>query len=143
MTMKCGVPNRREGLTLVETCIAVLVFGIAVAGICALVLQNRQASDMARDHYVAANIARNRLEKAKQFNFSAVASFRETAQSVDIAGNRVSSNAAMFIRSTTITNVLGYTNLLSLIVTVQIRDRNTRTYRGESETIQTYLADLK
>jgi len=128
---------KKDGLTLVESIVAVCIFGIAIAGICALVVSARELNDRARLHYTAINIAKNRLEKARTLNFSTLSLFQENGTIVDYNGNPDPNGA--FRRTTVISNVA--TNLVEIIITVDIRNRVTLGFTGEQETLRSYLTE--
>ena len=128
---------KKDGLTLLESIVAVCIFGIAIAGICALVVSARELNDRARLHYTAINIAKNRLEKARTLNFSTLSLFQENGTIVDYNGNPDPNGA--FRRTTVISNVA--TNLVEIIITVDIRNRVTLGFTGEQETLRSYLTE--
>jgi type II secretory pathway pseudopilin PulG len=128
---------KKDGLTLVESIVAVCIFGIAIAGICALLVSARELNDRARLHYTAINIAKNRLEKARTLNFSTLSLFQENGTIVDYNGNPDPNGA--FRRTTVISNVA--TNLVEIIITVDIRNRVTLGFTGEQETLRSYLTE--
>lgn len=129
--------HKNRGLTLVESIVAICIFGIAIAGMCALVVSARELSNRARLHYTAINIAKNRLEKARTLNFSMLDLFQENGVVVDYNGNPDSNGA--FKRSTVISNVA--TNLVEITITVDIRNRVTLEFAGENEILHSYLTE--
>lgn len=125
-------------MTLVETMMALLIFAICIAGICQLMLITGQASDRARDQYIAANIARNRLERAHTFPFGQLYTLAESNVVVDENGAALDSG--LFRRTSVVSNVTSA--LIEFTVTVQVRDRVKRTFTTASQTAQTLLADI-
>ena len=132
------VSGTRDGMTIVEVVIAVSIFAVCIAGMCALVKTARELSDRARDHYVAINIAKNRLERARTFEFDQLTTFIETDAPVDVSGNDISESSCQFQRTTTVSDVA--VNLKEIQVTVEIRNRVTREFDTESETIKSLFA---
>ena len=61
--------GRCGGFTLVEVMVALFIFGIVVAGMCRLLVVVKETADRARDHYVAVNIGKNRVERARAYEF--------------------------------------------------------------------------
>jgi Tfp pilus assembly protein PilV len=122
-------------MTLVETVVALTLFAICIGGMTALVLNGRALSDGARDHYTAINIAKNRLERIKSMDFDQVTTARETGTTVNMSGS--SDANGDFRRVTTITSVA--TNLYRATVQVDIRNRVSRSFSGEKETISSYV----
>jgi len=117
--------SAKSGMTLVEAVLAVMVLCIATAGAALGVVASNKVADQARDHYIAENIARNRLEQAKTMSFSNLIALNESNTIVDASGNAPNPiSNGRFQRSTTVTtNMLSNTNLLQLVVTVVIQNR--------------------
>lgn len=136
-----GEPGRRdgnaEGMTLIETLGAVCILGICIGGVCALVVQSKEMTDRARDHYTAVNIAKNRLEQARALGYDALSTFVEPATVVDRTGSP--DDEGDYQRATIISNTA--TNLAEIIITVQIRNRMTRQFGLVNETLRSYVAD--
>lgn len=131
-------PRLRSGMTLIEVVIAVFIFGIVIGGACMLVVQTRQGTDNARAHYVAINIAKNRLEKGRTFGFDQLSVFVEDEVLVDVSG--AADSGGNYRRTTVVSNVTS--NLVEMVVTVEIIDRVTRQFNSrKSESVRTYFAD--
>ena len=128
----------RDGVTVVEVVVAVVILSMCIGGLCRLVLKARETSDQARSHYQAANIAKNRLERIKTFDFDQIEEFEEDEVLVDTSGSPVANSN--FRRTTTVT--LERYNLKNVRVEVGIRNPVSREFDGEEETIQTYIADF-
>ncbi len=126
-----------DGMTLIETLGAVCILGICIGGVCALVVQSKEMTDRARDHYTAVNIAKNRLEAARALGYDALGTFVEPATVVDRTGSP--DDEGDYQRSTTISNAA--VNLAEIIITVQIRNRMTRQFGEVDETLMSYIAD--
>lgn len=133
----------RSGVGLIEVVIALFVFSMSIAGMCALAVIVKESSDRARDHYVAVNLAKNRLERAKSFDFTQLYTFRESQSLVDLNGTPVSASDPRgdYRRSTIVTNVTD--NLTEVRVTVEIRNRQTWEFVPGVEDIRTYVANIK
>lgn len=129
--------RKRAGMTLVETVVAVSVLAIFSTGACKLLLSHRRMSDMARAHYTAINIAKNRLELVRTFDFAQVGNFIEDKVVVDASG--VPSTVGNYRRTTEISTVSD--NLLELTVTVDLRNRQTLAFTPAKEVLNTYFAD--
>src|SRR5262245_16463074 len=65
----------RDGVGLIEVCVAMFIFALCISGMCSLAMTAREACDRSRDHYIAVNLAKNRLERAKSFGYSQLALF--------------------------------------------------------------------
>lgn len=127
-----------EGISLVEVIVALLILAISVAGLCRLVVVGRKGTDMGRSHYTAINIAKNRLERVKTFEYAQLALFNESDTVVNTSG--VADSLGDYRRTTTVSDVKS--NLREVVVTVEIRDRSSRTFDGEEEEVRTYVADI-
>jgi type II secretory pathway pseudopilin PulG len=129
--------RKREGIVIVEMLVALVVFAIFVAGACKLLVSHRQMSDMARAHYTAVNIAKNRLELVRSFEFGQVDGFLEDKVEVDASG--APAELADYRRSTSVIGVSS--NIYELAVTVEIRDRKTLQFSGRQEELTTFFAE--
>ena len=128
--------RNRAGMTLVETVVALAIFAIFSAGACKLLMSHRKLSDMARGHYTAVNIAKNRLELVRTFEFEQVDNFIEDQVVVDASG--LPATWGNYRRTTQISNVSS--NLLELTVTVDLRNRKTLAFTPAKQEVRTYFA---
>ena len=94
--------KNRAGVALVEALVAITLFAIFVTGASKLLLAHRKISDMARMHYTAANLAKNRLELIRSFGFDARPDFMENDIVVNMSG--LPDNTGHYRRTTTIIN---------------------------------------
>ena len=130
--------NGREGMTLVEVVVALFIFALVTAGMMKLMSVVSESSDRAREHYQAVNICKNRIERARSFDFAQIHTFEEDKVLVDKNGQPA--DDANF-RRTTVVNEIG-TNLVEMIVTVEIRNRKTWEFDGVSEHVRSMLANM-
>lgn len=128
----------KDGITLVEVLVAILIFTICIGGMCRLGVSVRETSDRARDHYTAINIAKSRLERVKTFEFDQLPYFVENEVRVD--ENGTPDTDGLFRRSTTVTDVKS--NLRNVTVSVEMLNRVTLAFDGEDESIMSYVADF-
>ena len=126
----------RAGTTLIEAIVAALIFALFIGGTCLVVMSSRQVSDTARFHYSAINIGKNRLERGTELTYDSLPLLEESDVLIDGTGSP--DVDGMYRRSTMVNDVA--TNLREIVVSVEIMDRKTLTFDGESETIQTYHA---
>ena len=124
---------------MVEVMIALLVLGLAVAGMYRVAIMANRTSSQARNHYLAVNIAKNRLEQIKARDFSQIGRFVDSAVVVDMSGQP--SLDGEFQRTTSVSNV--GTGRVEVVVTVGIRDRATGSFLGESEFVSTQLTEFQ
>lgn len=127
----------RAGIALVEALVALTLLAVFLAGATKLLLSHHEMSDMARAHYTAINIAKNRMELVRTFDYGQVGNFLEDKVNVDASG--IPSTLGNFRRSTEVSNVSS--NLLELSVTVEIRDRVTLGFGSSQEKLITYFAE--
>jgi len=128
---------KSAGMTVVETVVALTIFAIFTTGACKLLLSHRQVSDMARAHYTAINIAKNRLELVRTYDFDQVNNFVEDKVVVDTSG--IPSADGNYRRTTQVSNISS--NLLELTVTVGIRNRRTLQFNPANQELSTYFAN--
>lgn len=130
-----------SGMTLVETMIAVMVLGVFMAGVFTLAIQSRKSVNMARDHYVAVTLCKNRLETARTMGFNSLTSLRETAYICDATGG--ADPEGTYRRATEVTTgFLSSTNLTEVKVTVTIKDGSTGVFSNVCEIVQSiYTAE--
>lgn len=135
-----GKPDKsksRAGVALVESLVALMVFALFVTGACKLLMSHKEISDMTRAHYTAVNIAKNRLELVRTFEFEQMDSFLESQVLVDSSG--VPDREGNYRRTTAVNMV--DTNLMELVITVEIRDRVSLSFNGPNETLTTFFAE--
>lgn len=125
---------KKNGFTLVEVVIALLLVVVVLAGAYLLIVHAARLTRMARDHYIAINIAKNRLERARNFQYSDLYLLQESNMIVD--ENGAPGENGRFNRSTeVITNYAP--NLTQINVTVRIRSRRNNQFGTEQERIST------
>jgi type II secretory pathway pseudopilin PulG len=143
--MKAGwmkITNRKNrskscaGTSVVEVMVALTIFGIFTAGTCQLLVSHRKILDSARDHYIAANLAKDRIELARTFEFEQVPGLAESALVVDESG--IASSLGHYRRTTTVTALS--TNLYELAITVDIQNRKTLVFSPAEQSVTTYIA---
>lgn len=101
-----------------------------------ILVSHRKVADMARGHYTAINIAKNRMELVRTFNYGQVNDFLEDKVIIDSSG--VPDDDGNYRRSTEVSNVSS--NLLELTVTVDLRNRITLAFNPANEVLTTYFA---
>lgn len=131
--------TRKDGWTLVESLVAILILGLFISGSCAVIGAARRAMDSARSHYAAANIAKNRIEKLRTFDLDQLSLLNEHQVQIDHLGNP--DGDGDFRRTTFVTNITQ--TLLDVTVTVEIRNRiSWRFEDGGRESVSTYLTEF-
>lgn len=128
----------RSGITLVESVVAVCLFGLFIAGACQLVVSAKQTADRARKRYAAVNMARNRIERLNTYPFDEMDMAIEHKLVVGDQG--IFDPQGDFQVTTEVSPV---TDKLKLItVTVAIRHGVTRKFDKEKQVVVTYRTDL-
>lgn len=126
-----------SGITIVEILVAVVLLAIFMAGASKTLISHRALADITREHYTAVNIAKNRIELARTFDYTILPEFNENNQLVDLAGEPSSDTYARYRRSTV---VVLTNNVAELTVTVEIRDHKTLDFEGPEEQVKTFIA---
>lgn len=133
--------ENRAGMTLIEALIAIVIFGMVIAGFCNSILCVKKMRDISFDHYMAVNIAKNRIERARTLPYENLSSFAESALVIDQYGFLAStSDEGRFERTTEISVVSS--NLTEIFVIVRIRDRETLQFGDEKETLKSYIVEI-
>ena len=128
--------KNNHGMSLVETMMAILLFGIVLVGlleVCAKSMLMAKRSDFS---YKAYNLAKNRLETLKTISFGNLSASAETDTVLDADG--VPDTDGIFKRNTTVsTSYNGDTHLTSVLVTVDYKINNS--FVNKPITLQTVI----
>jgi prepilin-type N-terminal cleavage/methylation domain-containing protein len=128
--------GKSAGFTLIECLVAMFILGMCMAGTCAVAVSVKTTGDRARQQYVATNIARNRAERLRNFDFAQIDSFGESNVRVNASGSP--DTVGEYRRTTSVSLVS--TDLKEVAVNVDILDRKTWAFAGHKVSIRTYLA---
>lgn len=131
--------DTRGGFTLIEVIIAILILAMCIGGLCQLFVNVQQLSDMSRSHYIAINIAKNKIERAKTLGYTDLYLLSETDGIVN--ENGAPDDPDGFFRVTTLVQPSG-SNLMEVVVTVDIKNRLNLDFCGEQEEARTCIADI-
>jgi len=112
------------------------VFGLFIAGACALVVKGREVTDTARSHYTAVNLGKNALERARVLPFDQLESFQTVGVCVD--GNGNPDPDGNYRITATMTNIRPYLSRADIVV--EIKNRITLAFDGECEEVESYIA---
>ena len=118
---------------------AVAVLATVISGLCGLILQGKELSSVSRSRYKAVVLARNQIEKARNTDFDLISGLAESEVvvnqfgEVDADGN--------FRRTTTVRDVSS--NLLEILVRVDVKNRRTLAFSVYGEELKTYIALYK
>lgn len=122
----------KAGFSLVEALISIVLLTLVIAGSYTLINQSSSAIQSARNHYIAVNIGKARVERARNFSYNELYLLSESDIVVDDSGNPASQGS--YRRSTTV-NTNYQPALTMLTVKTEIRNRKTNTFKGEDETV--------
>ncbi len=128
-----------HGFTLVEVMVALVLVVLVLAGAYGLVVQAEMLSTVARNHYVAIAIGKNRLERARNFQYASLSLLTESDVQVD--DNGAPDTTGRFKRTTAV-NTNYAAGLTEVVVTVKIKNVQTGTFGSELERISTLFTDL-
>ena len=112
----------RHGLTLVEVMVSMMLMLMVFTGSYKLITSSARLSKLSRDHYVAVNLAKNRLERARDFQCSDLGYLAEDNLVVD--ANGAPDPKGQYARTTTVQPDYE-PNLTKMTVTVKVRDHQT------------------
>lgn len=125
-------------MTLAEVVVATFLILLVMGSAYALIVRSSEMSRSARRHYIAISLAKNRLERARNFLYNDLKLMAETDLTVNDNGNP--DPEGRFRRTTTV-NPAFATNLTEVIVTVKIRNPHTGLFTPDNETIRTLFTE--
>lgn len=132
--------NRKQkgrcGTSLVEVMVALTIFAIFIATSCKIMIVTRSTLDLARDHYTASNLAKDRIELTRTFDFNQLPELQEDALVINSEG--VPDANGHFRRITDVTLVTS--NLYEVAVTVGIKNRKTLKFAPSEQSVVTYVS---
>ena len=127
---------QRSGFTLLETLMTLFLLMVILAGAYRVMVGAADLSRSARHHYLAINLAKNRLERARNFAYGDLSLLAEN--NVVIDDNGTPDTAGTFRRSTVVTTNYA-PNLTKITVSVGMKNRRTGAWvvggATESETV--------
>lgn len=131
--------SNKQGFTLIEALISLVLLVLVLGGAYPLVSQSTRGIYIARNHYVAVNISRSRIERVRNFPYSQILSLTETNVVVDDNGAPISDG--YFRRTTDITTNGVPSGLTLVVVRTDIRDSKTLTFTGDYESVSCKLTE--
>ncbi len=109
-----------DGFTLIEAMIACSVFALCIVGVVTSFTMTLRALHSSQNHYRAVAMARNRVQRARGFDFESLALLEEDGARVDRYGN-IRPQDGRFRRSTeVVTGENPYTFLIKVSVSYPI-----------------------
>lgn len=129
---------RVSGFTLIEAIISSMLLALVIAGSYSLVNRSSALIRSGRDHYVAINIARSKLERIRNFQYDQLYTLSESNVVVNDSGTPASDG--LYRRTTAV-----YTNyspgLTKVEVRVDIADQRTLRFQGNSESVASLFTE--
>lgn len=120
----------RNGFTLIEAVVSAVLLALVIAGSYTLLVRSAALIRGARNHYVAMNIAKARVERARGFNYYQLSLLAETNMVVSDDGSPLSSGD---FRRTTLVNTNYQSGLTLMTVITEVKNLRTRAFIGENE----------
>ena len=139
------ISKKKQGMTIVETIVALVIFATFISGAVRLIMMQRQITDKARMHYTAINIAKNRVELVRNMrtaDYQQILAMEEAGSPIDQDGLPDNPLLSKFMRITRIIDDPNNAYRLEIEVEVKIRNPITLTFEGENEHIKSYMAQL-
>jgi prepilin-type N-terminal cleavage/methylation domain-containing protein len=124
----------RAAFTMIEVMVSAFLIALIMCGAYLLITRAATLSRVARNHYVAISLSRNRLEHARTMDYNSLALLAENNVIVD--DNGTPCPGATFSRTTTVnTNYSAdpAVKLTQISVVVKIRNIRTGQFTGEQE----------
>ncbi len=133
-----GSSGARDGITLVEVMVSMAILVVALAGAYQLVSLSTRTTRMARNGYLAATVARSRVERAQAFEYDDLPLLAENEMLVNEYG--MPDMYGDFRRST-IVNTNYDTFVTSFEVVVEIKNASSGSFEGLNESVFTLFTE--
>lgn len=132
------VRRHRQGFTLAETIVAVLIVALVMAGLYQSVIASMKLLETTRNHYVASSITDARLERARTTRYADLALLAENNTLVDQYG--LPTSTGTFRRTTAIATNGQPAGCTLVTVTTEVQNRQTGSY-DMSSSMNTIMSD--
>jgi Tfp pilus assembly protein PilV len=139
--------KHRAGFGLAEAMIALLLFGVFIAGACRLLVVSRESVSRASDNTAAVAMAHGRLERLQTFDFSQLLNMINMPGAFDYMDEHggviggADDGMVRFRMTNSVTQVKD--NLVMVTVSVDIRDRITLEWDGDGQALTTMIAEQR
>jgi prepilin-type N-terminal cleavage/methylation domain-containing protein len=128
----------KSGFSVVEVVVTLVLMAMVMGGAYLVISRAAELSRAARNHYVAATLCKNRLERARNFDYQDLHLMAETDLVVD--DNGAPSSKGFFARTTTInTNIAP--GLTEVKVTVKVKNKKTGGFGPGKEELSTLFTE--
>jgi hypothetical protein len=125
-------------MTLTEVVIATFLILLVMTSSYSLIVKSAELSRSARRHYIAISIAKNRLERARNFLYNDLKLMAETDLNVNDNGNPDPNGR---FRRTTTVNTNFAPGLTEVTIVVKIRNPHTGLFTPDNETIRSLFTE--
>ena len=139
MNTKSTYAVRRGGFTIVETVFSIVMLMMVMAGAYKIITSTASLNRVVRNHYVAANLAKNRLERARNFPYPDLPLLAENL--VLVNDNGVPAADGRFRRTTAVNTNYG-PGVTALTVTVGIKNLRSGNFNTETESISSLYTEF-
>lgn len=138
MTSNANSLFRRSGFSIVEVVVTLVLLAMVMGGAYLVMARASELSRVARNHYIALTLCKNRLERARNFDYQDLHLLEEYDLPVD--DNGAPSSRGMFAR-TTLVNTNVAPGLTEVKVTVKIRNKKTGGFGPGKEELSTLFTE--
>jgi type II secretory pathway pseudopilin PulG len=121
----------RSGISVIEAVIAVMIVAMMLAAAYPAVTQAQYTVRRGRDHYLATALCLATIEQARKQEFTLLPRMAESQRLINEQGNY--DGAGNFRRTIIVRPATPVEGLTEVSVDVEIRDRRTGLFRGETE----------
>lgn len=130
--------SERNGFTLVEAIISTILLILVIAGSYTLIARVQALIHSSRNHYVAINLSRAQLERARNFAYDQLYLLSETNIVINDSGTPYSEG---YFRRTTTIQTNYQPGLTKLEVRTDIRNQKTLLFSGDFESVATLATE--
>lgn len=128
----------KMGFTLAEAVISTALLVLVIGGSYSLISRSQALIYSARNHYIAVNISRARLERIRNFAYDQLITLSETNIVVNDSGVPLSSG---YFRRTTSVVTNYQPGLTKIEVRTDIRNQKSLEFTGENESVATLATE--
>lgn len=123
---------------MVEVVVSLFLIVMVMGGAYRIIVQASRLSRAARNHYVAETLCKNRLERARNFEYADLILIAENGIAVNDNGYPTPSG---WFKRTTVVNTNLTAGCTMVEVTVQIKNRKTGQFGTEQEKMSTLFTE--
>lgn len=125
----------RRGFTITETIVAITLSAMVLVASYPLLTSTTRKLYQARDHYTATTLCLAAIERGRELPYEQTGVLLGKDDKVRIDETGANNAQGRFQRTTSVTVDSPDVGVTTFMVTVEIMDRNTGTFKGEKETL--------